>query len=146
MTPDREVPIGALLARGIQEQEANHITGNKPTVLWHELARIDGGLALSVLTEAEFDLIRQELGRAGIPAHETITRQEVFNFVVTVGENDCPPKGTPWYNQELHASVACGVLLRLVAEAWSFDAEAEKQKRVENFGKLLGVATSVEAV
>lgn len=146
MTPDREVPIGALLARGIQEQEANHITGNKPTVPWHELARIDGGLALAVLTEDEFNKIRQELGRAGIPAPEKLTRQNLFDYIVTVGENSCPPKGTPWYSAELHANAACGVLLRLVAEAWGFDAEVQRQQELNLFAAKLGVASTVEPV
>ena len=145
MTPDRLVPIGTLIARGIQEQEAKHITGNKPTVLWHELARIDGALAISVLTEAEFDLIVAELRRAGLPEVKP-TRQEVLNLVWTIAASECPEFGTPWYSHELHSSVACAQLLALVQQAWSFDAETTKQRELENFSKLLGVATSVETV
>ena len=146
MTPDREVPIGALLARGIQEQEANHITGNKPTVPWHQLARTDGGLALAVLTNDEFGLIQQELGRAGVPAPQERTRQDVLQLVWTLAANHCPEITSPWYNRELHSSCACGLLLRLVAEAWGFDAEVQRQQELNLFAAKLGVATSVEPV
>jgi hypothetical protein len=143
MTPDREVPIGALLARGIQQQEANRITGNKPAVLWHELARQDGGLALAVLTEAEFHLIVAELRRAGLPEVEP-TQQEVLNLIWTIAASECPAFGTPWYSHELHSSVACAQLLTLVQQAWSFDAEQAKQRQLDLFAAKLGVPGSVE--
>ena len=146
MTPDRLVPAGVLLARGLEAQELHHITGGANTIEWHKLCRIDGGLALAVLTEAEFDKIRQELGRAGIPAPETLTRQDVFNLIVTIAENECPRKGTLWYSTDLHAGVACAQLLALVADAWGFDAEEQRQQELNLFAAKLGVTTSVEPV
>jgi hypothetical protein len=146
MTPDRLVPAGTLLARGLEAQEVHIITGGSPTIEWHKLARIDGGLALAVLTEDEFNLIRQELGRAGIPDPARLTRQDVFNLILTIAENECPPKGTRWYSVDLHSAVACAQLLRLVAEAWSFDAEVQRQQQLDLFAAKLGVPASVEQI
>lgn len=146
MTPDRLVPAGVLLARGLEAQEVHHITGGSPTIEWHKLCRLDGGLALAVLTEAEFDKIRQELGRAGIPAPETLTRQDVFNLIVTIAENECPPKGSPWYSADLHSAVACAQLLALVHQSWGFDAEVQRQQELNLFAAKLGVATAVETL
>lgn len=146
MKPDREVPIGALLARGIQEQEAHHICGNKPTVPWHKLARIDGGLAISVLTEEEFGLILAELRRGGLPAVAEFTRQNLLELVITIAANECPEHGTPWYNTELHSAVACAQLLKLVQQSWGFDADEVKRREQSNFAKLLGVAANVVPV
>lgn len=146
MTPDRLVPIGALIARGVQEQEARHITGNKATVPWHELARADGGLALAVMTDQEFDLIRQELGRAGVPTASTLTHQDVFNLIVAIAENECPAKGTLWYSTELHSAVACAQLLALVQQSWGFDDQDQRQKELDLFASRLGVTTTVETV
>jgi hypothetical protein len=144
MTPDREVPIGALLALGLQEQEAKHLCDNKPTVLWHHLCRKDGALALAVLTPDEFALIKAELARAGVPGAHERTQQDVLNLVWLLAGNECPEGA--WYSHELHSSVACALLLRMVAESWGFDEEATKQRELENFGKLLGVAANVEAI
>jgi hypothetical protein len=146
MTENREVPIGTLIARGIQEQEARHICDNQATVPWHKLARIDGALALAVLTPDEFALITAELQRAGLPAVDTITRQDVISLVWTIAGNECPKPGTLWYSVDLHSAVACAQLLALVQQAWGFDPEAEKQKQLESFGKLLGVAANVEPI
>jgi len=145
MTPDREVPFGVLIARGIQEQEARHICDNQATVLWHKLARIDGSLAISVLTDDEFNLITAELRRAGLPA-VNITRQDVISLVWTIAGNECPDPASSWYSVDLHSAVACAQLLALVQQAWGFDAEQVKQRDVENFGKLLGVAANVKAI
>ncbi len=145
MTPDREVPIGTLIARGIQEQEAHHICDNQPTVAWHKLARVDGNLAISVLTDDEFGLIVTELQRAGLPTVD-ITRQDVINLIWTIAGNECPEPGTLWYSVDLQSAVACAQLLALVQQAWGFDEEATKQRELENFGKLLGVAQNVEPI
>lgn len=145
MTPDREVPIGALLARGVSEQEAQHLCDNKPTLLWHRLARVDGNLAISVLTDDEFGLIVAELQRAGLPAVD-ITRQDVINLIWTIAGNECPESGSLWYSADLHSAVACAQLLALVQQAWGFDQNLVKQRELENFGKLLGVAANVEPV
>ena len=144
MTPDREVPIGALLALGLQEQEAQHLCDNKPTVLWHRLARVDGNLAISVLTDEEFDLVRQELARAGLPGAHERTRQEAVGYVLLLAGELCPEG--PWYSVDLHSAVACAILLGLVQQAWGFDEQQVKQRELENFGKLLGVAANVEAI
>lgn len=144
MTPDRLVSADVLLARGLTPQEVRHITGNQAAVQWHLLARMDGGLALAVLTNEEFEKIRQELGRAGMPAPQERTRQEVLLLVWTLAANHCPESTSPWYSRELHSSCACGVLLRLVAEAWGFDADTARQQELELFASRLGVATTVE--
>lgn len=146
MTPDREVPIGALLALGLQEQEAKHLCDNKPTVLWHHLCRKDGALALAVLTGDEFALIKAELARAGVPGAHERTQQDVLNLVWLLAGNECPEFGTPWYSHELHSSVACALLLRMVAESWGFDEEATKQRQLDLFATKLGVAQNVEPI
>ncbi len=146
MTPDRLVPAGVLLARGLEAQEVHLTTGGSPTIEWHKLCRLDGSLALAVLTEGEFDKIRQELGRAGIPDPATLTRQDVFNLTLTIAENECPPKGTRWYSADLHSAVACAQLLALVHQSWGFDAEVQRQQELNLFAAKLGVATSVEQV
>jgi hypothetical protein len=147
MTPDRKVSAEALLAQGIKPQDVRHITGNQPEMPWHQLARIDGALALAVLTNDEFDLIRQELARAGLPAAEERTREDVLALIWTVAGNDCPTLGTPWYSVDLQSAVACAQMLTLVQQAWSFDEKLAKQRELESFGKLLGVpAANVEPI
>jgi hypothetical protein len=130
----------------MQEQEARYICDNGSTVLWHELARIDGALAINVLTDDEFNLIVAELWRAGLPATDTFTRTNLIELVWTVAGNECPEPTSRWYSVSLHSAVACAQLLALVEQSWGFDEQVTKQRELDLFATRLGVAANVEPI
>lgn len=141
---EKLIPIGDLLALEVQEQEARILCEGSNIIEWHKLARKDGGLALAVLDDADFDKIVQELRRAGLPDTAPADRATVLLLVWTIAESEVPP--APWYDRELHSAVACAQLLTLAFQAWGYDAEAEAARKSESFAKLLGVAQNVETV
>lgn len=141
---EKLIPIGDLLALEVQEQEARILCDGGAFVEWHKLARRDGGLALAVLDDEDFDLLVQELRRAGLPSTAPADRKTVLHLVWAVAEGQVPP--APWYDRELHSAVACANLLTLAYQAWGYDAKQEAERESESFAKLLGVATDVEPV
>lgn len=141
---EKLIPLGDLLAQGVQEQEAKIITNGQPYIEWHKLARQDGVLALSVLDEADFNKIVQELRRAGLPDTAPADRTTVLHLIWAVAEGQVPP--APWYDRGLHSAVACANLLTLAFQAWGYDAAKEAERERESFAKLLGVAQNVEQV
>ena len=46
----------------------------------------------------------------------------------------------------LHSAIAAAYLLRLIQDAWGFDADKERAKEIDDFAAKLGVATKVEGV
>lgn len=141
---EKLIPLGDLLALDVQEQEARILCDGGAFIEWHKLARKDGGLALAVLDDADFDKIVQELRRAGLPSTAPADRTTVLHLVWAVAEGQVPP--APWYDRDLHSAVACAALLTLAYQAWGYDAAKEAERERESFAKLLGVAQNVETV
>lgn len=145
---ERLIPIGDLLAQGLQEQEARHICGSEPFIAWHKLARIDGGLALHVLDEADQDLLIQELLRQGLPK-EALSQFNGYAAAITQlvwhsAVQQCPQG--EWYDQSIVSAVACSILLCLAQQAWGYDPELEAKRASASFAATLGVASGIEQV
>lgn len=141
---EKLIPIGDLLALEVQEQEAHILCEGYTFIEWHKLARKDGGLALAVLDDADFNKIVQELHRAGLPDTAPADRNTVLSLIWANAESEVPP--APWYDRGLHSAVACAHLLTLAFQAWGYDAAKEAEREIESFAKLLGVASTVETV
>ena len=137
----REVPRGVLLEQGFSEQEANYITDNKPTILWSELAKRDGIAAIRALTDAEFNRIAVHLIAQGVPAEQAQDRARFISTVwaIAADSDSVPTHGSPWYDQSLHSAVACGLLLRIVQDAFGKSEEEVAAQESLNFKKLIGV-------
>lgn len=143
MTPDKQVTLEQLLEH-MPEKEAKLICGNVKNVPWHELARVDGTVAVKVLTDKEFDLICDEFKRQGLPEAAMDTREALLKLIWFFAETQCPE--APWYTADLHSAVACAALLRTVQTAWGFDEDAESLKNTEKFAAMLGVPLTVESM
>jgi hypothetical protein len=145
---ERLIPIGDLLAQGLQEQEARHICGSEPFIAWHKLARIDGQLALQVLDEEDLGKIVGELKRQGLPK-EALSQfngyADAISQLVWHGAVQQCPEGD-WYDNTLVSAVACSILLCLAQQAWGYDPELEAKRASASFAATLGVATGIETV
>lgn len=141
---EKLIPIGDLLALEVQEQEAHILCEGQTFIEWHKLARKDGGLALAVLDDADFNKIVQELHRAGLPDTAPTDRATVLHLLWAAAESQVPP--FPWYDRGLHSAVACANLLTLAFQAWGYDDDKEAEREAQSFAKLLGVATKIETV
>lgn len=135
----REVPRGVLLEQGFSEQEANYITDNKPTILWSELAKRDGIAAIRALTDAEFNRIAVHLIAQGVFAEQAQDRARFISVAWAIAADSVPAHGSPWYDQSLHSAVACGLLLRIVQDAFGKSEEEVAAQESLNFKKLIGV-------
>ena len=136
---ERHVPRGVLLEQGFSEQDAAYLCNNKSTILWSELALRDGIAAVRALTDAEFNRIAVHLIAQGVPTDQAQDRARFIGSVWAIASDSVPAQGSKWYSQSLHSAAACGILLRVVQEAFGKSEEEVAAQESINFKKLIGV-------
>jgi hypothetical protein len=86
-------------------------------ILWHNLARQDGMLALACLEDDMLAGITAQLRADGAPPAMVNTPAGVAHMLIIAAEAYCPEEPS-WQDNALRSAVATALLLRLAESAW----------------------------
>lgn len=121
VAPGREwaqmrITVDRMMQKGLSETTAKLLAPDGD-ILWHELVKRDGMLALSCLDDDMLAPITAQLRADGAPAAVVNTPAGVAHLLYMAAESYCP-ETKAWNTRALTSAVATALLLRLAESVW----------------------------